>query len=66
MHNYQQLNSQTINNTNKASHQEQKRDLLQGAKIITIFNVKWSYYNLQIKKDDILKTAILTDKELYK
>jgi hypothetical protein len=40
------LNSQTIDDANKASHQEQKRDLLQGAKIITMFDVEWGYYNL--------------------
>ena len=30
-----------------------------------IFNIKQRYYNLQIKKNNIQKTAFLTDLELY-
>ncbi|KAL2215273.1 hypothetical protein M432DRAFT_553653, partial [Thermoascus aurantiacus ATCC 26904] len=37
---YQQLNNATEEDTNKAPHQKQKRDLLQGAKIMTVFDVK--------------------------
>jgi hypothetical protein len=32
---------------------------------MTMFDVEWGYYNLRMKKDDILKTAILMDKGLY-
>lgn len=64
--NYQQLNNTIKDDTNKALYQEQKRDLLQEAKIITVFNVKWEYYNLQIKPEDIQKTTFLTDLRLYK
>ena len=45
-HNNRALNNGTIDDANKAPHQEQKRDLLQGAKIMTIFNIQWGYYNL--------------------
>ena len=38
--NYQALNNRTINNANKALHQEQKRDLLQRVKIMTVFDVQ--------------------------
>jgi hypothetical protein len=65
VHDYRQLNNQTVDDANKASHQEQKRDLLQGAKIMTMFDVEWGYYNLRMRKEDIPKTAILTDKGLY-
>ncbi|QKX57713.1 uncharacterized protein TRUGW13939_04831 [Talaromyces rugulosus] len=62
---YRKLNNMTEDDANKAPHQEQKRDLLQGAKIMTMFDVEWGYYNLRMKNDDIWKTAFLTDLGLY-
>ncbi|EED14713.1 retrotransposon polyprotein, putative [Talaromyces stipitatus ATCC 10500] len=38
---YRALNNRTEDDTNKAPHQEQKRDLLQGAKIMTVFDIQW-------------------------
>lgn len=32
---------------------------------MTVFDVKWGYYNLQMKPEDIWKTAFLTDLGLY-
>jgi hypothetical protein len=61
---YRALNNGTIEDANKAPHQEQKRDLLQGAKIMTVFDIQWGYYNLRMAKEDIWKTAFLTDKGL--
>jgi hypothetical protein len=37
--NYQALNNRTIEDANKTPHQEQKQDLLQGVKIMTVFNI---------------------------
>jgi hypothetical protein len=37
---YRLLNNGTIDDANKAPHQEQKRDLLQGAKIMTVFDIQ--------------------------
>lgn len=62
---YRALNNGTIDDANKAPHQEQKRDLLQGAKIMTVFDIRWGYYNLRMAKEDIWKTAFLTDKGLF-
>ena len=62
---YRALNNGTIDDANKAPHQEQKRDLLQGAKIMTVFDVQWGYYNLRTAEEDIWKTAFLTDMGLF-
>ena len=62
---YRALNNGTIDDANKAPHQEQKRDLLQGAKVMTVFDVQWGYYNLRMFEGDIWKTAFLTDKGLF-
>jgi hypothetical protein len=43
----------------------QKQDLLQGAKRLTVFNIKWGYYNLLLRKEDQKYTAFLTDLGLY-
>jgi hypothetical protein len=62
---YRALNNGTIDDANKAPHQEQKRDLLQGAKIMTVFDIQWGYYNLRTAEEDIWKTAFLTDMGLF-
>lgn len=62
---YRSLNNGTIDDANKAPHQEQKRDLLQGAKIMTVFDIQWGYYNLRTAEEDIWKTAFLTDMGLF-
>jgi hypothetical protein len=62
---YRTLNNGTIDDANKAPHQEQKRDLLQGAKIMTVFDIQWGYYNLRTAEEDIWKTAFLTDMGLF-
>lgn len=51
--NYQQLNNAIKDDASKILHQKQKRDLLQRIKIITIFDIKQRYCNLQIKPEDI-------------
>jgi hypothetical protein len=38
--NYRALNNRTIKDTNKVPHQEQKRDLLQEAKIMIVFDIQ--------------------------
>jgi hypothetical protein len=37
---YRDLNGKIEDNANKAPYQEQKRDLLQGAKIMIMFNIE--------------------------